>query len=177
MLLVFVATGCLWLGSLAGRLLALVPLLGTMAFLIATLPFVGDQILHAEHYGDKTAVEAFDPIYGLRYSAQSVVENVALGTIGIGCVSLPIWVVYSVWPLLLIGGVWWWLGVKNHRLMILAFGFLFLTYFLIYGARKGWEANNMTTPTWSRYHLLPQLGLALFLSAGLSRWQKRFFPQ
>src|SRR5262249_53091597 len=33
----------------------------------------------------------------------------------------------------------------------------------------------MNNPGWSRYHLLPQLGLALLVCAGLPRWQGSLF--
>src|SRR5439155_6481980 len=47
------------------------------------------------------------------------------------------------------------------------------SYVLTYSARAlwGYDEVNMTTPTWGRYHLLPQLGLVLLVTAGLPRWQ------
>src|SRR5206468_4244356 len=51
--------------------LALVPLLGSVAFLAVSLPRTANHILHLEHYGDKTAVQAFSPLTGLVYTGRS----------------------------------------------------------------------------------------------------------
>ena len=69
-------------------LVALTPLLGTMAFLAVSLPLTADAIQHLEHYRDQnlTAVEAFQPLTGAWYTVRSVVDNLALGVFGIsGC--------------------------------------------------------------------------------------------
>jgi hypothetical protein len=55
--------------------------------------------------------------------------------------------------------------------MLLGLGLVFAGYLLVYSARADWVyEGHMNRPLWSRYHLLPQLGLALFVSGGLPRW-------
>jgi hypothetical protein len=149
---------------------ALVPLIGTLAFLIALVsaPQITDQIMHSGHYNGKTAVQAFQPLLGLRYTCQSVVDNLALGVIGIYGVHVPGRRVYLVLMGLAVIGVWWWRS-EHRRLLLLGLGFIGLGYWLVYSARAQWGYhNNMNQPGWSRYHLLPQLGLALFVCGGLT---------
>jgi len=64
----------------------------------------------------------------------------------------------------------WWRRTEHRRVTLLGLAMIVASYFLIYGARGQWSYAeiNMTLPNWSRYHLFPQLGLTLFVVAGLS---------
>src|SRR5262245_50810290 len=64
----------------------LIPLLGTAAFLVVSLPRTADHIMHLEHYGHQSAVEAFDLRVGAWYTARSLVDNLALGQLGVSSV-------------------------------------------------------------------------------------------
>jgi hypothetical protein len=152
---------------------SLIPLLGTVAFLAVSLPHTREHIQHLPHYGDKTAVQAFDPLVGLWYTGAGVVENLALGLFGITGVSCPIVLLPVALALLIAGGAWWWQPVAERRLALLGLGLIVLGYLLAYGARAQWiiSGEPMNAPNWSRYNLLPQLGLVLLLTGGLPRWQ------
>src|SRR5262249_21222112 len=70
---------------------ALVPLLGTAAFVAVSIPRTAEYIMHLEHYGkDQTAASNFNPLGGLVYTCRAVVENLALGAVGISGVSVPL---------------------------------------------------------------------------------------
>jgi hypothetical protein len=160
-------------------LAALTPLLGTMAFLAVSLPMTASVIQHLEHYRNQnlTAVEAFQPLTGAWYTVRSVVDNLALGVFGITGVTVgPV-----VAPLLLIpliaAGVWWARRSPHRRLALLGAGLIFASYLLIYSGRAMWNYDEvgMFTPSWSRYHLQPQLGLTLLICGGLPAWDGRWF--
>jgi hypothetical protein len=169
-----------WAALVRSGLAAVVPLVGTGLFLAVSLPRTADAILHLPHYGDKTALESFHPLLGLKHTLWSVVENLLLGSVGISRVNVPFRIAVAVWPLLLGAGVWWWRGAPaGRRLMLLGLGTVFTSYLLVYSARADWGYEGwMNQPqVWSRYHLLPQLGLALFVAGGLprraGRWELR----
>jgi hypothetical protein len=161
-----------WRAWLRRAGLAVVPCLGTALFLAVSLPRTARHIMHLEHYGESTALGSFKPLTGLLYTLRSVVENLLLGAVGVGSVDVPVWVVAAAWPLLLAGGAWlWWSAPRGRRLMLLGVGLIFAGYLLVYSARAEWGyEGRMNRPAWSRYHLLPQLGLALFVAGGLARW-------
>ena len=147
------------------------PLVGTALFLAISLPRTAEAILHTDHYGEQTAVQAFDPWIGLAYTARSLVDNLLLGVFGVCGVALPIGVVAPVLAVLLVLGVWWWRQATERRLMLLGLGLIGSTYMLCYSARALWDYEQMVTPAFSRYHLLPHLGLVLFVVGGLpGRW-------
>jgi MFS family permease len=158
---------------------ALAPLLGTTAFLAVSLPLTAGVIQHLEHYRNQnlTAVEAFQPLTGAWYTVRSVVDNLALGVFGITWVTVGPFVA----PLLFIGliavGVWWARRSPHRRLALLGAGLIFGSYLLIYSGRAMWNYDEvgMFTPSWSRYHLQPQLGLALLICGGLPAWDGRWF--
>jgi hypothetical protein len=151
---------------------ALVPLLGTGLFLIVSLPRTADAIMHLPHYGGTSALDSFQPLPGVKYTVWSIVENLLLGSVGISSVTVPFGIVLAVWPILITAGVWWWLGAPSgRRLIITGVGLIFTSYLLTYSARALWmNDRNLSQPLWSRYHLLPQLGLALVVAGGLPRW-------
>jgi hypothetical protein len=147
------------------------PLVGTALFLAISLPRTAEAILHTGHYGKQTAVQAFDPWIGLAYTVRSLVDNLLLGVLGVCGVALPIWVVAPVLAVLVVLGVWWWRQATERRLMLLGLGLIGSTYMLCYSARALWDYEQMVTPAFSRYHLLPHLGLVLFVVGGLpGRW-------
>ncbi len=160
-------------------LAALTPLLGTMAFLVVSLPLTAPVIQHLEHYRNQnlTAVEAFRPLTGAWYTVRAVVDNLALGVFGntgvkVGPIMAP--------PLLIAlvaVGVWWVRQSPHRRLALLGAGLIFGSYLLIYSGRAMWNYDEvrMYTPSWSRYHLQPQLGLAFLICGGLPAWEGHLF--
>jgi hypothetical protein len=156
--------------------LCLLPLLGTAAFLAISLPRTAEHIMHLPHYGEKTALEALHPLTGLVYTGRSIVDNLTLGVFGISGVQCPLVLV----PVVLVGlGVlvgWWWRPIHRRRFLILGLGLILLNYGLVYSARAEWGyENNMNGTAWGRYHLLPQMGLALLFTGGLPRYAGRLF--
>jgi hypothetical protein len=152
---------------------ALVPLLGSIVFLVVSLPRTANHIMHLEHYQGKTAVQAFSPFTGLIYTGRSLVDNLMLGQVGITEVTCPVEVVpFFLFVLAALAGWWLW-RAPRRRLPLLGLGMIFSSYWLVYSARGTWsyDDNHMTYPGWSRYHLLPQLGLVLFVCGGLPRWE------
>jgi len=162
-------------GRPLGRRLCAVmsPLIGTALFLAISLPRTKDAIMHTSHYGNSTALEGFSLKTGLLYTARSLVDNLALGVFGIGDVTLPKTVIVIVLVILAGGAAWWWYRTPKRGLLLLGLAMIFSHYVLLYSARSLWSYDVMTTPTWSRYHLVPHLGLTLFLVGGLTRWQPR----
>src|SRR5579871_3112521 len=155
---------------------ALVPLLGTTAFLAVSLPLNGRQILHTPHYGEKTAVEAFHPLIGLEYTYRALADSLLLGQAGICGVTLPLGIVTLLVAGCAVAAVWWWRKAPARRLLILGLGFILTSYLLIFSARAEWTYDGfMTGFVFSRYHLLPQLGLTLFVCGGLPAREGRFF--
>jgi hypothetical protein len=156
------------------RLAAFMPVVGSIAFLAVSLPRTAEHILHLPHYDGKTAVEAFHPAVGLLSTCRSIVDNLLLGAFGISTpleVVCPLPLVFVVLALLVLAGVWWWRGTPHRRLLLLGLGCVLCSYLLVYSARSdGWSYERQLH-TWSRYHLFPQLGLALFLCGGLPRWE------
>ncbi len=162
-------------GTLLGRLIlrllwSLVPLLGSLAFLAISLPLTADKVMHLEHYGDETAFQAFHPATGLVYTCRSVVDNLAWGTIGVSELMCPtpwVWIPFAV---LLASAAFWIWRAPRKSLPVLGVGVIVLSYWLVYSARAEWGYDLlMCKANWSRYHLLPQLGLALLLVGGLPR--------
>ncbi len=151
---------------------ALAPLVGTALFLGISLPRTMPYIMHLEHYGDSDAVESFKPLIGLDSTSRSIVENLLLGSVGRGSIDVPRKLVWVAWAVILIIGVWWWRGAGRGRgLILVGTATIFVAYLLVYSARADWRyEGRMNQPGWTRYHLLPQLGLALVLVGGLARW-------
>lgn len=154
---------------------SLAPLLGTALFLAVALPQVASTILTLKHYQGRTALEAFDPRVGLVYSARSLIDNLLLGQLGLTHVCTPLWLVVPI--LLIVGaGLTWLLRPLRHgRLIVLAGGLILLAYGLTFSARAEWDyvKSGMFRHTWSRYHLLPQLGVSLLVAAALPRLTPR----
>jgi hypothetical protein len=75
----------------------------------------------------------------------------------------------------------WWHQAPDRRLLLLGLGMIFAGYMLVYSARARWFIPEsgpiapINEPRWSRYHLLPQLGLTLFICGGLPALRGRLF--
>lgn len=162
-------------GSLRGRFAALLPLAGTALFLAVSLPRTAQAILHTSHYGERTAVQAFNPRIGWEYTARSLVDNLLLGLLGVANVALPEWCVAGILFAVVILGVWWWRQARDRRLMLLGLGLIGSTYLLCYSVRALWEYGRMVEPSFARYHLLPHLGLVFFFCGGLPGRAGRWF--
>jgi hypothetical protein len=146
----------------------LVPLLGCLAFLAITLPVAGHYIMHAVHHGSKNTLEAFDITTGLLNTGRSVVDNLLLGSVGIAGFVCPPWAVVVGLAVLAVAAVWWWRRAAGHRrLLVLGLGFILMAYLLMFGVRAEWPYDRLRF--WSRYHVFPQLGVALIVCAGLAR--------
>jgi hypothetical protein len=164
-----------WIGR---WVIPFVPALGTAIFLVVSLPLTWNHINHLEHYGSKTAVQSFNPLTGMVNTGRAIVDNLVPGLLGVG--GLGTFAVPVV-PVLLAGlalvVAWWWRQAGQPRLMLLALGLILTSYGLAYSARADWPYEKSGAPLyqvgWSRYHLLPQLGLALFISAGFIRSTER----
>lgn len=159
-----------WLGPLAA-------LAGGGLFLAVSLPRTGEAILHARHYGEKTAIQAFDPVAGLVAGGRSVVDNLVPGVFGVGGLewAVPLALVPAILAIVAAIGWWWWRPAfraeppaAGGRLLSLGLGLIGSSYVLIYGARAGWGYEGvMTLLSWNRYHVLPQLGLAFLICGPL----------
>jgi hypothetical protein len=164
----------------AGRLghWTLLPLAGTLLFLAVSLPRTAAIILHLDHYQGRAVLEVFRPAVGLVNTGRSLVDNLLLGVAGVTMVSVPPPFVWGVLALIIGGGVWWWRKAMHRRLLLLGVGLILGSYLLTYSARADWDYQDtqLYSPTWSRYHLLPQLGLALFVCGGLPAWKERWLP-
>ncbi len=160
-------------------LIALDPLIGTLAFLAVILPLTAGAIQHLEHYRVQniTAAEAFRPLTGAWYTVRSVVDNLALGVFGVTGVTVGPFAAPPLFLALIAAGVWWARRSPHRRLALLGAGLIFSSYLLIYSGRAMWNYDEvgMFTPSWSRYHLQPQLGLVLLICGGLPAWERRWF--
>jgi hypothetical protein len=159
----------------ATRHWTLLPLAGTALYLAIILPRSAEAVLHTSHYGELTAKQAFRPLIGLEYTVRSVVDNLLLGLVGVTDVALPVWCVAVILCGVIAVGVWWWLQAPDHRLMLLGLGMIGSNYLLCYSARSLWDYVEMVEPRFSRYHLLPHLGLVLFFCGGLPGRAGRWF--
>jgi MFS family permease len=152
-----------WLGMLAAAI-------GSGLFLAVSLPRTAETILHLEHYRNKSAREAFEVTTGAVSTCRSVVDNLLPGMIGVGNlgVSLPLPAACVVLAGVVVVGAWWWRRAQERRLLLLGLGLMGCSYLLVYSARAFIPYKEMTNINWTRYHLQPQLGLALFIAGGLT---------
>lgn len=156
--------------------LAAVPLLGTSAFLAASLAATSGQIVRAEHYRGKTVFGAFDLREGLQNTLRTLADNQVAGAFGI-------WDRHSTfsWPAVLgvvlglvLLGLLWWRAAPRRRLLVVGLSVTLASDVLVYGARADWGYDR-TVHNWTRYHLFPHLGLVLFAIGGLPRFEGRWF--
>lgn len=156
-------------------LYASTPVLGTGLFLAVSLPMTANQIMYAEHYGGKSAVDSFYLDKAVENSLRSVVDNLVLGTLGLlpllMFIPVPKVVTFLLLVPVLIGAVFWWRLATHRRLLLVGLGLIFCNYLLIYGAREEWGYERFRH--WGRYQLFPHLGLVLFVVGGLPHWHRR----
>jgi hypothetical protein len=146
---------------------ALVPLFGSILFLAITLPQTAEHIMHLEHYAGKTALEAFDPVVGLQNTCRSLADNLLLGPLGITGKALPVgWVLLGLSGLAT-AAVWWWRRATQRRLLLLGLGLILASDLLVYSARSSSWSYEAQVHYWTRYNLLPHLGLTFFICGGL----------
>jgi hypothetical protein len=153
-----------WLGMMAAAI-------GSGLFLAVSLPRTAETILHLEHYQGKPVFETFQVATGAVSTCRSVVDNLLPGLVGVGGLgwSLPLPAAGVVLVGLVALGAWWWRRAQECRLLLLGLGLVGCSYLLVYSARALWPYKEMTGLAWTRYHLQPQLGLALFVAGGLRR--------
>jgi hypothetical protein len=145
------------------------PLLGTVLFLAISLPLTSHQVMHLEHYGNKTALEAFNPRQGALFTLRALTDNVVLGLIGVPAVPLPAWLTFilaAVWVGVFVA---WWRYSGHQGLMLLGAAFIVSSYLLTYSARADWTYGSVGL--WTRYNLLPTLGMSLLVAGGLPDWR------
>jgi hypothetical protein len=173
----YLASGGMTASSRRSRWFALAPLVGTATFLAISLPRTAAQIMHLEHYGTKTAVQAFSFQVGAVDTARSLVENLTFGAFGLHNLACPLWLDFLVLALLALALFWWWRPISDRRLLVLGLGLILLNYLLVYSARAEWDydRDGFNGPVWTRYHLLPQLGLTLLICGGLPAREGRWF--
>jgi hypothetical protein len=161
-----------WLAPLA-------PAAGTALALAVIVPLASRDIANLEHNAGQSPWKTFHPLTGLEYTARSVVDNLLPGIVGVGGLGLAAPVPLVAAALVPVAGVaaWWWRQTPRRRLLLLGAALVLLSYGLTYSARAEWDYAPFTTLAWTRYHLLPQLGLALFVAGGLpGRAGKWFVP-
>lgn len=153
----------------AGRMVvAVVPVLGTVAYLVVALAMSGNQMLDAMHHDSRDADRALDPVVGAVSTARSVVDNLALGAVGVAGFTCPPVVAAAVFAGVVGGVTWWWRRAPRRDLVVLGLAFVVLHFGLIYTARAVWPYDTVLRG-WSRYNLFPWLGVVLALSGGLRR--------
>mgnify|MGYP001036975951 CR=1 FL=1 len=158
----------LYLWNAGRRAAAAAPLAGTLAYLVVALSLSGDRILHADHHGGRTTAEAFDPLSGAVTTGRAVVDNLALGSVGVFGFTCPPLVAAVGCVLVLVLSAWWWRRAPRRDLVVLGVAFVVLHFGLVYGARAAWPYDTVLRG-WSRYNLFPWLGVVLALVGGL-RW-------
>ncbi len=167
-----------------GRARGLTPLTGTALFLVAVFvlrPDAGNAVLYAEHYGGRSLFDLFHAKVVCADVARAVVDGLLLGALGVWGLAVPVPLVVLTWLVILPVAVRWWRQAPEHRLMVLGMALVFLSYGLIFSARSAWEYDAWVGGLqsglvgWSRYHLQPQLGLALFVAGGLPGRNGRWF--
>jgi hypothetical protein len=154
---------------------ALVPLLGTIAFVAISMAFAASKVVHAEHHHGHSLLEVFSPVKGLVLTARTLVDNLIFGVYAAtGHVASDGLLVVALVVLALVGWYWW--RVATHRrLLVLGLGFIFLNYGLFFSFRaEGWSYEDMMVG-WTRSNLLPFLGLVFFLCGGLPSRQGTLF--
>jgi hypothetical protein len=140
-----------------------------------SLPRTKDAILHLEHYQGKTTLEVLNLRMGALNSCRSTVENLLLGVTGVGGVTVPLVIVFPALALAAATAVWAVWGSRRPALPLTGLALIGASYLLTYSARAEWTYEGvMNQPNWSRYHLLPQLGLSFLVAGALSRRAERW---
>jgi hypothetical protein len=155
----------------------LLPLLGTLIYLGISIPQNLNRLFVERRFDGRNVMETFNPIVGLAYAARSVVDNLIIGALGTSGSTCPPWLLPV--PLILIGlaGCYWWRQAPRRQIMLLGCGLIFLSYWLTYSARATlpYAGEEHSVSQWSRYQLLPFLGLVFFACGGLPSRQGTLF--
>jgi hypothetical protein len=154
-----------------GRVRSLLPILGTLLFLAASLPQNASQIMHARHYQGRTAWEAFDPIFGLICTGRAIVDVLFVFTKPIGLSTCPPRLV-PVLLAMMTGIAAWWNRRASRRIILLAVGMILGHYLLTFSPRGGW-LYDPDMLQWTRYHLVPWFGMVLLIVNGLAARNSR----
>ncbi len=162
-------------GRLPSALAAAVPLLGSVTFLVVSLPHTASRIIHASHYKGKTVFEAFQPVEGIVNTIRTLADNQVLGALGIHLsAAFPWTTALAIFGCLAVGAAVWWRLAPDRRLLLLGLAIVVASDILTYGARADWSYER-SAHNWTRYHLFPHLGLVLFVIGGLPRFQGKWF--
>lgn len=144
---------------------AAVPMLGSLAYLALAYSIAGSAV-RAQVESRPSLTDSLQ--IGIVNTGRSIVDNLALGAVGVSGVSFPIPIVVVGLLLLAIVAAWWWRRAPSRELIVLGLGFILLSDLLIFTARAGfpWEE---TLSGWSRYNVWPWLGVTLIVCGGISR--------
>jgi hypothetical protein len=154
--------GAAWRGRLAAGL----PVLATALYLAAALPLIARSIGQAEHFGGRPATEVFSLRTGAVNTARTLVDALLINQTGVAAFALPLWLVPL--PLALLAFLAWrWCRPAPRRLVWPGLGLVLLTYLLTFSARAEWPYDKLLV-FFSRYHVLPMLGVALLAAGGLA---------
>ena len=154
---------------------AAVPVIGSVAFLLVSLPSTADRIIHAEHYGGKTVFEAFQPVEGMVNTVRTLADNQVLGAFGIyRSAAFPWTAALVIFGCLAVAAAVWWRLAPERRLLLLGLSLVLASDVLTYSARADWSYER-SVHNWTRYHLFPHLGIVLFVIGGLPRFQGKWF--
>lgn len=154
---------------------AAVPAIGSVAFLLVSLPSTADRIIHAEHYGGKSVFEAFQPVEGMVNTVRTLADNQVLGAFGIyRSAAFPWTAALVIVGCLVVAAAVWWRLAPERRLLLLGLSIVLASDILTYSARADWNYER-SVHSWTRYHLFPHLGIVLFVIGGLPRFQGKWF--
>lgn len=145
---------------------ALVPLIGTLAYFAVAIPLSGAGVQHAAHYAGRTALQVCDPVAGLELTGRTLVDNLLLGLHAMGRTCPRRLVPLVLLPLVGAAYLWWRQPRAQPRLLVLGLWLIICSYWLVYSFRWPWPYEDMMVG-WTRYNLLPYLGLVLFVCGGL----------
>jgi hypothetical protein len=158
-----------YLGLGRRRRAAVVPPLGTAAFLVLSWAAAGERINRPDHFQGETTLRSIDPVTGAGVTARAVVDQLAVASVGVYRFAAPVPVVVVAFPLLVAAGVWWWRRAADRRLVVVGAAFILGSDLLIYSARVGWPYVEQLRD-WSRYNVFPWFGLML-MAVGGPRWR------
>jgi hypothetical protein len=154
---------------------ACVPLLGSAAFLIVSLPRTANQIIHAPHYEGRTIFQATDIRAGLTSTVRALADNLVPGALGVyNKWALPWPAVAVVLAVLIVAAFSWWRVAPRRRLLLMGAVLILASDVLVYSTRAGWS-YEFQTHRWTRYGVFPHLGLMFFVMGGLPAFDGRWF--
>lgn len=153
---------------------ALVPIAGTLTFLVATLSLGGRQVTHADHYNGRTLAQVCNPAAGLELTGRTLVDNLVLGINAFGRTCPRSLVPLVLLAMALIASAWWRQPGARRRFLYLGAALVLASYWLVYSFRWPWPYEQLMA-RWTRYNLFPYLGLVMFVCGGLPARQGTLF--